>query len=225
MTSPWKASLAELIGTFALIFVGAGAICANRYTYGGVGLVGIALAHGLVVAVMVSAIGHLSGGHINPAVTLGALVGGKITLGKSIAYWIAQLAGAALAALCLRGIFPMTVWQSVHLGTTALGNDVSIGVGIFLEAILTFFLVLTVFATAIDERGTFKAIAGFGIGLVVAFDILVGGPLTGASMNPARTFGPALVACFWKGHIVYWVGPFLGGAAAGWLYSRVFLSE
>lgn len=225
MTGTWKASLAELIGTFALIFVGAGTICTNHLTQGGVGLVGIALAHGLTVAVMVSAFGHLSGGHINPAVTLGALVAGKINLGRSLAYWIAQLAGAVLAAYCLRAIFPQDVWRAVQLGTPLVNESIGIPMGTALEAILTFFLVLTVFATAIDPRGTFKTIAGFGIGLVVTFDILVGGPLTGAAMNPARAFGPALAACVWKGQPVYWIGPLLGGVVAGWLYRRVFLPE
>lgn len=173
---------------------------------------------------MVSATGHISGGHINPAVTLGVWVGRKIEVVSAIVYIIAQLLGAVVAAFCLRIIFPADVWQPVHLGTPGLGPNVSFGVATFLEAILTFFLVFTVFGTAVDERGRGQ-IAGFGIGLVVAFDILVGGPLTGASMNPARTFGPALAAGYWANHLVYWIGPIIGGIVAGLLYSIALLKK
>ncbi|MBI4484203.1 MAG: aquaporin [Acidobacteria bacterium] len=225
MNGIFRPCLAELIGTFALIFIGAGSICADSFTRGGVGLVGIALAHGLTIAVMVSATGHISGGHLNPAVTVGALVGGKISAGMALAYILSQLVGGVLGGLALKGIFPAEAWRAVHLGTPDLAASVSYGTGTAMELILTFFLVFTVFATAIDPRGAFKMIAGLAIGFVVSFDILAGGPLTGASMNPARTFGPALAAGHWSHHGVYWIGPLLGGAIAGGLYKSVYLSK
>lgn len=219
MNKALKPCVAEAIGTFALCFIGAGSICINA------GLVGIALAHGSVLAVMISAMGHISGGHFNPAVTLGALVGRKIKGPMAGAYVAAQLAGAVVAGLLLRMIFAPAVWEPVHLGTPGLGSGITPGIGILVEVVLTFFLVLVVYGTAIDDRGTWKAIGGFGIGFTVLCDILMGGPLTGASMNPARTFGPALVAGYWDNHIVYWIGPLLGGGLAGLVYGRFLIKS
>jgi aquaporin Z len=219
-----KKGVAELIGTMALIFVGAGSICANNLDPK-IGLVGIALAHGLTFAVMVSALGHISGGHFNPAITIGVWVARKIPTGQALAYWIFQLAGAALGAWLLTRVFPTETWRAVSLGTPDLAPGITRGPAILAEGLMTFFLVFVVFATAIDGRGAFKAIAGFGIGLTITFDMLVGGPLTGAAMNPARAFGPALMARYWANHAVYWVGPLLGGVVAGALYSNLFLEK
>lgn len=226
MEKALKPCVAETIGTFALCFIGAGAICIAQLMEGKVtnaGLVGIALAHGCVLAVMISAMGHISGGHFNPAVTVGALVGGKISGPMAGAYVAAQLVGGVLAGFLLLGVFPESVWKPVNLGTPGLGSGVSMGTGILVELVLTFFLVMVVYGTAIDERGTWKAIGGFGIGFTVLCDILMGGPLTGASMNPARTFGPGLAAGYWDNHIVYWIGPLLGGSLAGLLYGRFLI--
>jgi MIP family channel proteins len=211
-----KAYLAEFVGTFGLCFIGAGAIVTNAMTGGAVGLIGIALAHGLVLAVMVSALGHVSGAHVNPAVTIGLLVGGKIGGGRAVGYIISQLAGGVVAGLLLRVIYPVAIWSPVNLGTPGLSSGVSAGTGVLVEVILTFFLVLAVYGTAVDEKA--PKIGGFGIGLVLVFDILMGGPLTGASMNPARTFGPALASGSWGAHWVYWVGPILGGILAAIVY-------
>jgi MIP family channel proteins len=211
-----KAYLAECISTFGLCFIGAGVIITNQMTNGAVGLLGIALAHGLVLAVMVSAFGHVSGGHVNPAVTIGLLVGGKIGGGRAVGYIISQLVGGVIAGLLLRAIFPAAVWGPANLGTPGLAPNVSAGTGVLVELILTFFLVTAVYGTAVDEKA--PKIGGFGIGLVLVFDILMGGPLTGASMNPARTFGPAVASGFWANHWVYWVGPILGGILAAVAY-------
>ena len=219
MDKALKPCVAEAIGTFALCFIGAGSICANA------GLVGIALAHGCVLAVMISAMGHISGGHFNPAVTLGALVGDKIKPPMAGYYVVSQLAGAAAAGFLLRMIFPAVTWQAVNLGTPGLAPGVSVETGILVEVVLTFFLVLVVYGTGIDDRGTWKAIGGFGIGFTVLCDILMGGPLTGASMNPARTFGPALAAGYWDNHIVYWIGPLADGALAGLVYGRFLIKH
>ena len=225
MSHRWKPAVAEFLGTFALCFIGAGAICTNQWTNGAVGLLGIAIAHGTVLAVMISAMGHISGGHFNPAVTLGVLSANKIDGQRAATYVIAQLAGAVAAGYLLRLIVPTSVWQPVHLGTPGLREGITVMQGTLLEAILTFFLVLAVFGTAVDPKGSWNAIAGFGIGTVLIFDILVGGPLTGAAMNPARAFGPALACGYWDHHLLYWVGPILGGVLAGFLYSGVFLGR
>lgn len=223
MSGIWRAAIAEFLGTFALCFIGAGAICTNQWTQGDVGLLGIAVAHGTVLAVMISALGHISGGHFNPAVTIGVLTANKIDGKQAGAHIAAQLVGAAAAGYLLKFIVPESVWQPVNLGTPGLSEGITVVQGTLIELVLTFFLVLAVFGVAVDPKGSWNAVAGFGIGTVLIFDILFGGPLTGASMNPARTFGPALASGFWDHHIVYWVGPILGGALAGFLYSTVFL--
>lgn len=213
-----KQCLAECIGTFALIFIGVGAI------YNNPGLLGVALAHGLTIAVMVSATGAISGGHLNPAVTLGLLVGGQIDLRKSAAYWAAQLIGATVAGVLLVNLLGdglKTGAQIVADGTPDLADGIGPIKGIFIEAVLTFFLVFVVFGTAVDARA--PKIGGLAIGLTVALDILFGGPLTGAAMNPARTFGPALASAHWNNHLVYWFGPLLGGALAGLAYGKFLI--
>ena len=219
--------VAEFIGTFALIFFGAGSICADQYLHGagGSGLLGIALAHGLAIGIMVSALGHVSGGHFNPAVTIGFWVTKRINTLDVIGYWAAQLVGAIAAAYLLKAIVPDDAWRAVALGTPALARDFRVLDGMILEGVMTFFLVLVVFATAVDEKGAWRAISGFGIGLTITMGILTGGPLTGAALNPARAFGPALASAHWANHGVYWVGPLAGGFVAGLLYDSVFLKK
>lgn len=219
--------IAEFIGTFALIFFGAGAICTDQYLHsaGGIGLFGIAIAHGLAIAIMVSALGHISGGHFNPAITIGFWVTRRISTVDVVVYWAAQLAGAIAAAYLLKAIIPEESWRAVALGTPELARDFPRWAGMAMEAVTTFFLVLTVFGTAVDEKGTFRAIAGFGIGLSISLGILVGGPFTGAALNPARAFGPALAANHWANQGVYWVGPLAGGFIAGLLYDSLYLKK
>jgi MIP family channel proteins len=171
----------------------------------------------------VSAIGHISGAHFNPAVTFAVLLARRIRPTVAGLYVVTQLVAAVIGAWFLLAVFPASAWRPVHLGTPFLDNGTTFGGGVLLEAVLTFFLVFAVFGIAIDGRGPFKGIAGFGIGLVLGFDILVGGPLTGAAMNPARTFGPAVASGFWDNHLVYWLGPLIGAAAAGVLYGYVLL--
>ena len=217
-----KQCVAEFIGTFTLIFIGVGAI-ANA---SGLSLLGIAFAHGLAIAVMVSATGAISGGQLNPAVTFGLFVSGHMDAKKTIAYWISQLAGGTAAAyLCASFIGMAKVASGTpDIGLNAAGNPmVSTGQAIAIEAVLTFFLVFVVFGSAVDARA--PKIGGLAIGLTVALDIMFGGPLTGAAMNPARTFGPALASGHWNNHIVYWVGPLIGGALAGLIYGRFLIKE
>ena len=222
--------VAEFVGTFALIFFGVGSICADQFLRTssngqvGLGLLGIALAHGLAIGIMVTSLGHISGGHFNPAVTIGFWVTRKLSTFDTLAYWIVQLAGGAAAAYLLRRL-PVDVWGPVQLGTPDLANGISRTNGMIFEAIMTFFLVFVVFATAVDERGAFNKIAGFAIGLSITMGALFGGPFTGAALNPARAFGPALAANHWTNHLVYWIGPLAGGIVAGWLYDTLFLGK
>ncbi len=225
MSQPlWRPCLAEAIGTFTLIFIGAGSIIANQLSGGKVGVVGIAFAHGLAIATMVAATVHVSGGHLNPAVTAGFLVTHRLPTGHGIAYIFSQLAGASVAALFLTAVFPEVARQAVHLGTPVLDSSVTAGVGIVVEAILTFLLVFVIFGVAVDPRGP-GSIAPLAIGLVITMDILAGGALTGAAMNPARAFGPALFSGHWANQLVYWVGPGVGGVLAAWVYHGILLGH
>jgi MIP family channel proteins len=206
--------LAEFIGTFALIFVGIGAIKTAGHD-----VLAVALAHGLTIAAFVSATLHISGGQLNPAVTFGLVCGGHMKISDAIGYWIAQLLGGTAAALICLGLFTRDV---IINGTPQLATDLTPVQGIVVEAILTFFLVFVVHGTVVDERG--RRVAGLAIGATITLDILFGGSLTGAAMNPARVFGPAIAAGFWKAHYVYWIGPLLGGALGGLVY-RAFIER
>lgn len=217
--------IAEFIGTFTLVFAGVGAACANQFAGGGSGLLGVALAHGLAILAMVCALGHISGGQFNPAVTAGLWVTRKMNAVETLLYWGAQLGGASAAAFVITLIVPEDTWRAVHLGTPALARDLSNFAGMALEAILTFFLVFVVFGTTADKHGLFGNIAGIAIGLTVTMCIFFGGPFTGAALNPARAFGPALVAKIWSGQGVYWVGPLLGGVVAAALYEKLYLRK
>jgi aquaporin TIP len=219
-----RRSVAEFVGTFALVFVGAGAVAAAGLT-GDVSpsLLAIAFAHGLVIACMVSAVGHISGGHFNPAITLGFFVTRRLAVPLTIAYLIAQLAAAVAAAGLIRWLFPGDSAESVGYGSPAIDPGIDVAEALVIEAILTFFLVWVVFATTADIRGTFKAVAGLAIGLVIVFDTLIGGPLTGAMMNPARAFGPQLMDSSWDDFWIWYAGPILGGAIAALVYELLYL--
>jgi aquaporin Z len=208
---------AEFIGTFALIFVGAGSVAFART------LTDIALAHGLVIAVFVSALGFISGGHFNPAVTLGFVVTKRIAPVLAVWYWIVQFGAATLAALLLKWVLPKAIENQAHLGTPSLGGGITSGGAVVVEAVLTFFLVFVVFATAVDPRGAFKQIAGLAIGFTITLDILMGGVLTGAMMNPARAFGPQLVGNNWSHFWIWYIGPFAGAVIAASLYELLYL--
>jgi MIP family channel proteins len=210
--------IAELVGTFTLIFIGAGSIIVLGGASDGGALVGIALAHGLAIGTMVSAVGHVSGAHFNPAVTVAAWVTRRLGTATAILYVVVQLAGATLGALGLRWMIPGHLWEPVSLGTPQVSPVLADGQAIALEAVLTFFLVWVVFATALDPEGAFGKIAGLAIGFVITMDILAAGPLTGAAMNPARSFGPALVSGEFSGVWVYILGPVIGGTVAALLY-------
>ena len=207
----------EFVGVFALIFIAAGGAAYARSP------IDLAFANGLVIAVMVSAAGPISGGHINPAVTLGFLVTRRMTPLLAVVYWIAQFGGAVLAALLLKWVIPNGAESASNLGVPALGSGIGSGQAVVIEAVLTFFLVWVVFATAVDPRGTFKHVAGLAIGFVIAFDVLMAYGLTGGAMNPARAFGPQLAGNHWAHGWVWYVGPFAGGVIAASLYELLYL--
>ena len=216
---------AELIATFMFVFMGIGAVGAAT-TAGlslltpldGPGLVIIALGHGLGIFIGIVVIARITGAHLNPAVTIAAIVSGNLGIIRGFSYIVGQLLGSIIAVVLL----DQFVWDVPGLGAHAL--SVSANDGLVIEVILTFFLVFTVFAAAMDKRGN-AALAPLAIGLVVFVDHLIAVPLTGASMNPARTFGPALIHGVWDDHWVYWGGPIVGGSAAAVTYVLIFGSR
>lgn len=220
MPQNWhKIALAELIGAFALSFIGVLAISGGGIAGapGAASLTSIALAHGLTIAVMIAAVGAISGGHFNPAVTFGFVVTGRMNPVTGLMYWIAQLAGATIAGFMLVACFGAA---PVANATPDFAASLPIGSAFMLEAVTTFFLVLVVFGSAVDPRAP-KSVYPLAIGLTVALDIMAIGPLTGAAMNPSRVFGPALASGHWNNHWLYWAAPLLGGALAGLVYHFV----
>lgn len=204
-----KKLVAEFLGTFTLIFVGAGAIMTGKAD-----LLGIALAHGLAIAIMIAALGGISGGHFNPAVTFGFLVTKRISIEKAAQYWVSQLLGAAFAAWTLKSVYGS---MAGSVGGASLSQGVSPMKAMLAEGIGTFLLMLVIVGTAIDKRGSFAA--GFPIGLTISSVILVIGPMTGAALNPARWFGPALVTGSWSNAWVWLLGPLLGASVAALGYN------
>jgi MIP family channel proteins len=220
--------LVEFVGTFALIFIGAGSIVASgialpEAALPGAGLVTIALAHGLAIGTMVTAVGHVSGGHFNPAVSVAAWVTRRLGTGELLAYVFIQLLGGLAGAGVLRLVVPTGSWEPANLGATLVAQNLSDAQAITIEAVLTFFLVWVVFATAIDPEGAFNKVAGLAIGFVIAMDIMMGGPFTGASMNPARSLGPAVVGGEYAGLWVYFIGPVIGATLAAVAYDLIVL--
>ncbi len=224
MPSLARRLVAEALGTFALVFVGAAVVVVNGgFPNSGIGLLGIALAHAVVLAVFVTATMTISGGHLNPAVTIGLLATRRIDPVSAVAYIVTQLVAACAAAALVKALLPAAPVRVAMLGTPVIASSITLGQAIGIELVLTFFLMSAVFGTAVSPDS--PRVAGFGIGLVLLFDILVGGPLTGAAMNPARAFGPALVAGQWLGHIAYWVGPILGALLAAFLWQYVLMPK
>jgi len=220
MRDSYRHFVAEFVGTFGLVFIGGGAIMAAELVRNPAGITQVALAHGLILALMVTATMRVSG-HLNPAVTLGFLVTKRIEPVMAGVYIIAQLLAAILAAYALKGLFPAAVAASTRLGGQSISIEVSTLQAIVLEFIATFFLVFVVFGTAVDPKA--PKVGGFAIGLTIAADILAIGPLTGGSMNPARSFGPAVASGIFEGQAVYWIGPILGGIAAALIYEALFI--
>jgi aquaporin Z len=217
MPSLARRLVAEAVGTFGLVFVGAAVVVVNGgFPNSGIGLLGIALAHAVVLSVMITATMTISGGHLNPAVTVGLLATRRITPVSAAAYIATQLIAAVVAAFLVKALLPFSAVRSALVGVPVIANSVSLTQAMGIEVVLTFFLMSAVYGTAVSPDA--PRVGGFGIGLVLLFDILVGGPLTGAAMNPARAFGPAVASGEWVGHIVYWVGPIVGALLAAFLW-------
>jgi MIP family channel proteins len=220
MRDAWRHFAAEFIGTFAFVFVGSGAIMTARMSQSPAGLLEVALAHGLTMAVMVSALMRISG-HFNPAVTLGLLATRRIEPMMAALYIVAQIIGAIAAGYALKATFPEAVFVATRGGGQAIALDVTGGQAFLLEAIATFFLVFVIFGTVVDLRG--PKIGGLAIGFVIAADILAIGPLTGGSMNPARSFGPAVASGVYEAQLLYWFAPITGALVASLLYEFLFM--
>ena len=226
MDEDWlKQAICEFIGPFALVFAGVGSIIATQ----GHDLVAIALAHGLAIGLIISAAGHISGGHYNPAVTIGFLATGRISVPKAVMYIVAQLLGALAAALILTQVYPDLGDfgrnnVGVNLGALTVGAGMTPVNALIVEAVMTFFLMFVIYGVAVDGR-TGKAIAGLAIGLTITMDILLGGPASGAAMNPARWFGPAVVQQAYGDWWVWWVGPIIGAVLAALLFNYVLLGN
>jgi len=216
--------VAEFLGTFALVFFGAGAVCTERFLQGnGSGPLGAALASGLAIAVMSVAFGHISGAHFNPAVTIGFWITKRMSTVEVLGYWIAQMLGGIVAAFCLKAIVPREdAWQPVLGGTPDLVRDFTRLPAMGLEALIAFFLVLVYFATTSEDNIDSRSLSSFAVGLVYTIGILVAAPFTGAALNPARAFGPALASTHWSNQGVYWVGPLAGGFLAGLIYDAMY---
>jgi aquaporin Z len=208
---------AEFVGTFALLFIAAGGAAFARTP------TDLALANGLVIAVMVSSVGFISGGHFNPAVTLGFLVTKRIAPTLAVWYWLVQFGAATVAVLLLKWVLPSGAENAGHLGVPSLGSGIGSGAAVVVEAVITFFLVWVVFATAVDPRGAFKQISGLAIGFTIAFGVLMAYGLTGGAMNPARAFGPQLVGDHWAHFWVWYIGPFAGAVIAASTYELLYL--
>jgi MIP family channel proteins len=222
MKDAWRHFTAEFIGTFALVFIGGGAIITSPMLQVQAAVVNIALAHGLILALMVTATMRISG-HLNPAVTAGFLVTRRIEPMMAVVYWIAQFMGAIIASYALKALYPANIVAMTRLGGQSISADINMMQAISLEAIATFFLMFVVFGTAVDDRA--PKVGGFAIGLTVTAGILAIGPLTGGSMNPARSFGPAVVSRAFEGQLAYWVGPLIGAIAAALIYENVLLTR
>ncbi|MHB8586241.1 MAG: aquaporin [Thermoplasmatota archaeon] len=217
----WKKAVAEFVGTFTLIYIGS--LVLVSIPFAGRTLVDAAFAHGLAIAVMVSATMMISGGQLNPAVTLGLLIGRQITLMEAVVNWIAQLLGGIVGGyFALYSVAPASMGPSVP----ALAAGVSTQTGLLVEAVLTFFLVFVVYGTGVDKRFGAR-IGGLAIGLTITMDILAGGAITGASMNPARWIGSLVPAGNYanaaSGAVVYIVGPLVGGIVAGLIWGWFLL--
>ena len=223
MSKPFRPLAAELIGTALFVFLGAGSVVMNANTANSLGVTGVALAHGIGMAIIVTMTMNISGGHINPAVTAGLWIANKVDGRTAVTYVAAQLVGALIGAALVKGLLPSGAVRVTLAGAPRIADAVTFGTAVWIEAVLTFFLVCAVFGTAISPEA--PKVGGFGIGLAIFVDVLVGGHLTGAAMNPARALGPAVISADLHGQAVWWIGPLLGAAAAGWLWRAVLLPK
>lgn len=223
MPSLARRALAEIYGTFALVFFGCGAVVMDSFPGGRYGTFGVAMVFGIVLAVAITTTMPISGGHLNPAVTTGLLVARRISGVDAFVYIVAQLAAACLAMVAIKAIIPASVGNLVSWGTPLVSGRVTFGQAIALEAIMTFFLMGAVMGTAVAKNA--RKVGGFAIGLTAFVGIMISAPLTGGALNPARAFGPAMMSGTMTGHAVYWIGPMIGAILAAALWGYVLLKD
>ncbi len=214
---------AEFVGTFGLVFAGTAVVISDNFPGGKAGLLGIALVHGLMLALGITATMGISGGHLNPAVTLGFLSTKRIDLKTALAYIGVQVAGGVAGAFATRYLVPNNVGHLLSDGLPTINSNIQLGGAILLEAVMTFFLMSAVMTTVANPKAS--KMGGFWVGVAVIAMVLVGGPLTSGVMNPIRAFGPAVVSGVWTGQLAYWLGPILGAVAAALLWDKVLLKE
>jgi len=224
-----KGAVAEFLGTLLLVFIGCGSCMGGDSNEDSVlsdqaNYVRIALCFGITVATLAQTLGHVSGCHVNPAVTAGLIIGQKVGVCKGLLFLVCQCAGAVVGAAVLYGVVPESVRGRDSLGCTGVSPGISVGQGFGIEFMITLVLVMVVFASAADanNKDNVKGSAPLAIGLSITTCHLFAIPLTGSSMNPARSLGPSVVMGCWDNHWVYWAGPILGGISAGLLYQLVF---
>ncbi len=223
MSSLARRSLAEAVGTCGFVFLGCAATISNFFPGARYDTVGVAFVHAAALGMFITAMMTISGGHLNPAVTLGFLSTGRIKAQEAGAYIAAQLVGAVLAAVLVRYSFPDPIVRTGTLGTPAIASSITFGQAIIFEAIGAFVLVSAVYGTIVAQEK--PVLGGFGVGIALLAIILVVGPLTGATVNPARAFGPAVVSGTFTAQAVWWVGPILGALVAANLWDRVLLKK
>ncbi len=220
-----RRAMAELFGTFLLVFFGCGAVVMDPFPGAGYHLFGIAIVHGVILALAVSMTMAISGGVVNPALTVGLWSIGKLNTRDAGVYFGAQLIGAVIAGVLVKMVLPGNVGalRSVEYGLPMLNNYLTVGQAMVIEAILTFVLMSAVMATVVSTKA--PKMAGFGVGLTLIPAIMVGGPLTGAALNPARAFGPAIASGDWTGQAIWWIGPIIGAVLAAQLWGRFLLKD
>jgi aquaporin TIP len=220
-----RRAMAELFGTFLLVFFGCGAVVMDPFPGAGYHLFGIAVVHGVILSLAVTMTMAISGGVVNPALTVGLWSIGKLNNQDAGVYFGAQVIGAVVAGVLVKMIFPANVGalRSIAYGTPVVYSLLTTGQAIAIEAILTFVLMSAVMATVVSTKA--PKVAGFGVGLVLIPAIMVGGPLTGAALNPARAFGPAIASGEWTGQAIWWIGPIIGAVLAAQLWGRFLLKD
>ncbi len=223
MSSLARRAAAEMLGTAFLVFFGCAAVIMDAFPGAGYHVFGVAMVHAFVLALAVSMTMGISGGHLNPAVSIGMMVIKRITPRDTFVYVASQLVGALVAALLVRAIIPYNVGRLMALGTPVLNNQVSFGHGVALEAVFGFLLMSGVMGTIVASNA--PRIAGFGVGLTLIPIVMVGGPLTGAAANPARAFGPAIISGMVDAQAVWWIGPILGAVLAALVWQHVLLVD
>jgi len=214
---------AEFLGTYALVFAGTAATVADNFPGAKFGVLGIALAHGLVLAAWITATGGISGGHLNPAVTLGFLATKRIEVKTGLFYIVAQLLGGLAGAYTSRFVIPNNVGRVVSNGVPQISISSNFNQAVGLEAVMTFMLMSAVMGTIVNPKA--PKLGGLWVGLTLIGMILLGGPVTGAALNPARAFGPAVVSGVWTAQLAYWLGPIVGAVAAALVWDKVLLKE